>query len=319
MAADENRRIIGLAPMFEEHAMGKSALGLMLQPFGRSHSMETMTDEPIVLLRRHAEDRAIAALLAHLSADAHRGRWDIAVVRRYGSVRPRLGAVALSPLLDCFELSRPVSGPLILPLPSTFDEFRRHLSKSMRDNLAYYPRRLSREQGEWSVEFVRDREDVSVATQEMIELHRQRSQWSHGVRHRNHIAGEHEAAFLHGWFQRIADQGQVSLVRLRVGSRVAAVQAFVEFGGALVPYYSGHSEHWRRYSPLTIIMAEALRDAIARGVERVVFPPGEDAWKTRWGACHPQPSEETSLYTAGLLPLVRGALRRLVRARRGID
>src|SRR5580698_2043023 len=38
LAFDAHRRLIGAAPMFEERSLGSEALGLILQPFGRSRS-----------------------------------------------------------------------------------------------------------------------------------------------------------------------------------------------------------------------------------------------------------------------------------------
>jgi CelD/BcsL family acetyltransferase involved in cellulose biosynthesis len=311
IAADERGRLIGIAPMFEERARGERGQGLVLQPFGRAHSIERMTDEPIVLLRRQTEERAYAMLVGSLNDQAGRDGWDVAVLPQpgfQGTVRPIL---SLTPTLKSIQFTRALDGAPELKLPSSFDSFRMGLSKSMRDNVAYYPRRLRRERGEWRVELAREPRDVESATAELIELHRARSRWSEGKQHSSHIPTDREASFLSTSLARLAARGQVTVARLRVRGETIAVQAFVEQAGALAVYYSGQSESWRRYSPLTVIMAEVIRDAIDRRIQRIVFPPGVDAWKTRWGATASQATPETSIYSTAPAALARGLIRRI--------
>jgi CelD/BcsL family acetyltransferase involved in cellulose biosynthesis len=109
----------------------------------------------------------------------------------------------------------------------------------------------------------------------------------------------------------MAQRNEVSLVSLKIAGETVAVQAFVEAESCLSVYYSGYDERWRRYSPLTIITAEAIREAIARGFDRFEFPPGESAWKSRWGAVCEETIDETSLYPLRPSALFRGLLRRL--------
>ena len=118
MAVDERRQLIGIAPMFEEHALGQSHLGLTLQLLGRSHSMETMTDEPIVLLRRRTEGRAFAMLLEFLSSQVRARGWDAtALPRADGSASGPTGPSSLSLHRDRARLTRVIEGPLALEAP----------------------------------------------------------------------------------------------------------------------------------------------------------------------------------------------------------
>jgi CelD/BcsL family acetyltransferase involved in cellulose biosynthesis len=311
IAVDDRGRVVGIAPMFEERAGGEQGLGRVVQPFGRAQSIESMTDEPIILLRRDAEDRAYAMLLSSLASQAGRADWDVAVLPYRGSGGPGRRLLSVARTLQYVEFTRLLNGAPELKLPSSFDIFRAGLSKSMRDNISYYPRRLQREQGDWQVEFARDPRDVARATAELIDLHRARSHWSGGKQHSSHIPSDREASFLSSALARLAARGQVNLARLRVGGQTAAVQAFVERAGAVGVYYSGQAERWRRYSPLTIIMTAVIRDAIERRIGRMVFPPGTDAWKTRWGASQPAPIAETSIYSTAPAALARGLLRRI--------
>jgi len=200
---------------------------------------------------------------------------------------------------------------MTLPLPASWPSFESRLSKSMRDNVAYYPRRLTREIGRWRIHSARSPAEVAITTEHLIRLHRQRSESKAGPSHRNHLPGETEASFLGGWFQRLARRDQISLVSLKIAGETVAVQAFVEARRCISVYYSGYDERWRQYSPLTVITAEVIREAIARGFERLEFPPGESAWKSRWGALSEKTVDEKSVYSVKLSALFRGLARRL--------
>jgi CelD/BcsL family acetyltransferase involved in cellulose biosynthesis len=314
VASNSRDGVIGIVPLFEERSLGRSRLGTTLQPFGRSHSMETLTDEPVGIFRPGHERAATRLLLANLALDSRRGGWDMAIVPGGRSMQALARAsVSASKALDSIEVTRGRDLPMRLELPSSWRELKSRLSKSMRDNLAYYPRRLTREIGPWQIQTARSPADVAVATEELIALHRKRGDSNLGRRHRNHLPGDIEVSFLRGWFQRLARRGQVSIVSLHTGETTVAAQAFVEAGRCLSVYYSGYDDRWRRYSPITIVTGEVIRGAIARGFERVEFPPGESAWKSRWGATDSGVVEETSVYVLRLSALFRGVARRLFR------
>jgi len=312
VAKDQQGRLIGAIPMYEERALGSAAFGSVLQPFGRGQSFETMTDEPISLLRRGCEEEAARTIAEHVARRLTPGGWDLAVV----SGLPHKGAKGRRSLVwsrpfESVELMRPAEGAILLPLPRSWEAFTAGLSKSMRDNIAYYPRRLTREIGDWTIRTARTPAAVAVACEQLIDLHRRRSRSGTGVVHRNHIPGATEAAFLRGWFARAAARDEISLVSIEIAGEVIAAQAFVEMPGCLSVYYSGYDDRYYRYSPLTIITAHRIRSAIGEGVRRLEFPPLQTSWKSRWGAETAAPHDEASIYATRLPALLRGLSRRL--------
>jgi CelD/BcsL family acetyltransferase involved in cellulose biosynthesis len=52
---------------------------------------------------------------------------------------------------------------------------------------------------------------------------------------------------------------------------------------SLYLYYSGFDPQWARYSVMTTTMAEAIKYAIAQGLNTVNLSPTKDISKTRWG------------------------------------
>jgi Acetyltransferase (GNAT) domain len=312
LAKDRNGRLIGAVPMFEECALGSANFGSVLQPFGRGRSFETMTDEPVSLLRRGCEEVASRAIEEHVAQRLRTGGWDFSVVPgtpRHGANGRR--SLVWSRPFESVELIRRVEGAMSVALPRSWEAFSAGLSKSMRDNIAYYPRRLSREIGDWTLATARAPAEVAVATERLIDLHRLRSRSEAGVAHRNHIPGPTEVAFLRGWFARAAARGEISIVSIEIAGEVIAAQAFVEMPGCVSVYYSGYDDRFRSYSPLTIITAHRIRSAIAEGVRRFEFPPGPTSWKSRWGAEDAPACEEVSIYATRLPALLRGLSRRL--------
>src|SRR5206468_8267615 len=103
---------------------------------------------------------------------------------------------------------------------------------------------------------------------------------------------------------------QIAILLLEVDGQVVAAQAFLEIRGCVAVYYSGFDERVYRYSPLTVIIAEAIRLAIERGASRVEFPPTITPWKSRWGTLEHRAIAETSLYSIRKSALARGLLRR---------
>jgi hypothetical protein len=312
LAKDAHGRVIGAVPMFEERVFGAAAFGSVLQPFGRGQSFETMTDEPISLLRQGCEEEAARAITDHVARRLTHGGWDLAVVSGlpHNGAKGRRSLVWSRPF-ESVELIRPASGAILLPLPRSWEAFTSGLSKSMRDNIAYYPRRLSREIGEWTMRTARTPAAVAIATGRLIDLHRRRSRSGTGVVHRDHIPGAAEEAFLRGWFGRAAARDELSIVSIEIDGEVIAAQAFVEMPGCVSVYYSGYDDRYYRYSPLMIITAHRIRSAIEEGVARFEFPPEPTSWKSRWGAEEAILHDEASIYATRLPALLRGISRRL--------
>jgi len=312
VAKERSGRVIGLLPMFEEKSLGADGLGLTLQPFGRTHSLESLTDEPVSLLRAGCEAAAVRALSQHLGRRMRAEKWDIAVVPgEWSGEATGWRSFRYSPRSESAALTRQVEAPLAIELPRTWETFLAGLTKSMRDNIAYYPRRLSREVGSWSLAIARSPREVEVATEQLIDLHRRRARAETGIPHHNHLVGEVEASFVRRWFRRAAARGEVSIGTVEARGEVVGVQAFVEMPGCVSVYYSGYDERYYRYSPLTVITAHLIRDAIQRRVTRVEFPPGQALWKARWGATASLARTEVSVYAVRGTALLRGLSRRL--------
>ncbi|HVT07178.1 MAG TPA: GNAT family N-acetyltransferase [Polyangia bacterium] len=301
---------VAILPFYVENTLGRANLGTTLQPFGRSSFFETMTDSPIAIYRAGFEARALEAVKSYLGGA--RRSWDVAALRTNPSRNAAASSSSrLSPASSLLEVTRVCEAPLTAQLPTSWAVYRTTLSKSMRDNVAYYPRKLSRECPGWRLREVRSPAEIGGATDALIRLHRMRSTTRVGIPHRNHIETEEQAAFLRRWFRRAAERNQIAIYILEIDGRAAAAQAFLEGPASLAVYYSGYDARYYRYSLLTIITAEAIRTGISRGASRIEFPPIATPWKMRWGVQERKGIAETSLYSTRPGAVARGVLRRL--------
>lgn len=272
---------------------------------------EGMTDEPALLLKSGYEAQALRTLLDYLGSEKA-SEWDTLKLRFQTPDRMRDTGDG-SPCRGLKAQYRQGNGSEIVDLDGSWPEFRSGLSRSMRDNIAYYPRLLDRRGFSWSFEIARSRPGVRQSVDALIDLHRQRADFRRGNRHFSHIPMDIHADFLRSTLAELASEGLASVGLLLVDGVPVAAQAFLEFERRLVFYYSGFCEEYYDYSPLTILAARVLEDAHRRGIRCVNFLPGPEPWKTRWGARSSTVVEEITYQRLQAKSIARIAMRAVAR------
>lgn len=289
-AYDRQERIIGLAAFYEAPARLRWLGERRLEPFGVLRPVDLLSEEPVFLSRTGHESAAMEAICRHLRERPPRLRWNhftLNVLRplcdplgndgcAFGG-RPRaVDDLWLQTVCDC--------GAYLSALTDSWDEYRRRLSRSMRDNLAYYPRKLTKAGHRWSVRLVRRPDQIRAWLPVLFSQHADRAHSGRGRRHVDHIPDEKHRRFLLECLPALAASGMAFLAVLEVDGRPVASQTFLEAGGILTFCNSGFDPDWYDFSPLTIVAAEVIRDAIGRRVSTLNFLPWDAPWKTRWGA-----------------------------------
>ena len=89
-------------------------------------------------------------------------------------------------------------------------------------------------------------------------------------------------AFLYQVRERLAARGAVRVFQLRIADAAVASRIGFVIGDGLYLYHSGFDPAWGRYSVMTTMMAEALRDAIASGLRTVNLSLVGEQSKLRW-------------------------------------
>ncbi len=327
LAYSGSGELIGLAPFYFPAAPSGPLRLRPLRPLGTRLRcrVDDMTEEPILLLDRDHAGPALARIWEALRAWPGRAEWDLIHLR--GMRR------AGDPRLAGLWRRLPGTAPFLLTrasrrlgqtrrLPPSWPEFRASLSKSMRDNAAYYPRLLTRDGHEWAVRIARTPAEVAAATPALIRLHGRRAESERGPAHMDHLPGAAQKRFLGNVLVRLAGQGKAAVALLEVGGTAIAAQATLEAEGRLTFYYSGFDTDWHKYSPVTVLHLALLEDAIRRGVGGVDYLPGPEPWKTRWGVDAEWTLDEVSCLSVHPRALLRSAWRSVIRRqsrRRGLS
>ncbi len=254
----------------------------------RGHRVGTITEEPTILIRDDANSPALFGALDFITNDLKRDweyyRIDIPTTRRVPRLEVKSNiACCLDRLL--FRQMEDLAGSALVDLPETWEVFRAGLSRSMRDNLSYYPRRLNKAGHHWAVRFLDTPGDIRAGIPLLAELHRARSRGGNGTSpHLNHLPREEHIQFLTRTLPRFGEQREAFIAVLDVDDKPVAAQVFFMVGNVLTFYYSGFHTEWNPYSPLFIIAAEVIRRAISRDAKGINFLPNDAPWKERWGA-----------------------------------
>ncbi len=287
LAQRPDGQIIGLAPFFFPVDAGLLRLRPLRPLAARSHcAVDDLTEEPMLLLHRDHTQEALRSICRALLEWKGRRDWDLIHLRW---MRP-----ASDPNLLFHWRTLARRFPFLLTrlrqhvgqtraLPGAWPEFRSSLHKSMRDNVAYYPRLLTREGHDWQVRLARSPEEIAEAVPILIDLHHRRARSERGPQHTNHLPLPAQQQFLRDVLTRLAGQSMAAIALLEVEGVPVAAQSVLECEGVLSFYYSGYDPLWHRYSPITVIHIALIQDAIARGLRGLDYLPVVEPWKTRWG------------------------------------
>jgi CelD/BcsL family acetyltransferase involved in cellulose biosynthesis len=177
---------------------------------------------------------------------------------------------------------QPALSDYVLDMAPTWEEFRLRLKRNIRESLRHCYNSLKRDGHHFELHVIEDPAEVSRGLDRFLELHIMRANFKSTVMHPNRFASQVCRDFLYEVCQRLAQRGAVRLFQLKVGSQVVAMRIGFVVGGSLYLYYSGFDPAWSHYSVMTTTVAEAIKYAIAQGLETVNLSPTIDISKTRW-------------------------------------
>jgi hypothetical protein len=168
-------------------------------------------------------------------------------------------------------------------LAETWAEHRKIMSKSMRDNLAYYPKLLARNELEWQVRRTSVAQDVESAVKTLAGMHRARSIHQSTKMHTIHITGTLQEQFLAQLVMASLHRHEGFIAELSINHKVVASQAFLVKGETLTLLYSGFDPEWRKFSPIFVLDAQIIQELHENGVRLLNFLTGTKKWQLRWG------------------------------------
>ena len=170
-----------------------------------------------------------------------------------------------------------------LDLPPTWEEFRAGLKRNIRESLRKCYNSLRRDGHAFQFKVASKAADVRAALERLFVLHALRAAMPGMVEHPDHFAGNGTREFMQQVCDQFAASEIVRVFELKIGGRIVASRIGFVIGDGLYLYYSGFDPAWADYSVMTTTVAEAIKYAIAEGLDTVNLSPGTDVSKTRWG------------------------------------
>jgi CelD/BcsL family acetyltransferase involved in cellulose biosynthesis len=175
----------------------------------------------------------------------------------------------------------------VVALAPTWDVFKTRLKRNIKESLRHGYNSLAREKMVPRLEVAQTPAEVRSALATFYRLHAMRAQLTGTVNHPDRFATPDARLFLGRVCERLSLHGLALVFTLRVGEQPVAVRLGFVVAGCLYLYYSGFDPAWGKYGVMTTTVAEAMKYAIGRGLERVHLSMGADASKSRWGPTTP--------------------------------
>jgi CelD/BcsL family acetyltransferase involved in cellulose biosynthesis len=171
----------------------------------------------------------------------------------------------------------------VLTLPTTWHDMRTSLHRNIKESLRRCYNSLKRDGLSYRLEVVDQPTGINAALADFFRLHSARARSTGGPRHPDVFETPQARAFLHDVCEQLSQRRACRIFRLWIEDRVVATRIGFELSGAQYLYYSGWEPAYARYSVMTTLVAEIVRDAIYRGSRAVHLSTGNDVSKTRWG------------------------------------
>lgn len=304
--------LISIAPFYlNRYIIGPGLYANALQLMGPKE-VQHLFEIREALIRPGWEGPAINAFVA---AAASLGEWDWIELSAQGEGLNALRDVLAASANAGYRIESDPEIPIpLLRLEKTWDEQRLKFKRNIKESIRHCYNALRRDGHEHR--FYRDAagSDTAEAISRLVRLHHQRSLVSDRMWHRDHFADTEIRSFETEALSSMHGAGLARIAELSIHADVVAARACLESNGTSYLYYSGFDPKWWKYSVMTLLVTEIMRDAITRGLDTINFSPGADTSKLRWGV---------SLVPMQVMRLVRGnraarARYQLVRVRKKI-
>ncbi len=268
LSAWDGTRLVGVAPFSRHVYKRKLITTCALQPLRETHP------ENVEVVVAEEYSSAVAEIFAdHLTQETfwdtlhlHSVPADSTATERFLSVMSSRGH-NISP-----EPGRPL---LVVPLPSSFDEYLGRLRSKTRQNLLWKSRHLARL---CVVEELRPGQDLGEALHRFLELHDLR--WRR--LQRKSLLADQRLRSIYGEVARLLhERGWLRLSFLRSESGYLAAQLVFWHNGRAYGRQSGLdiSGAWARYSPGLILALKNIEWAIQAGLREFRLGPGDEPYK----------------------------------------
>lgn len=271
--------LAGVAALYEQ-TVGPRRLpvGRRLVPVG--YGQGTPLELPQVLTT-DADARAVHHAVVRWTRDAGADWAELSIARDQAWFEP--GWVEDTAAHSPHYSHRAARACVVLPLDGTWDEVRGGLKRNLKESLRRGRNRLTKSGRAWEVRTLEGSELDAAAVHRFFTLHAARAGFDGTTSsHPDAYADTTRRDLLVRLLPTLADAKEASLVELVVEGEVVAVQLALHAAGTSYVHSSGLDPAYWEFSAVTLLQAEVVRAAIARGDRVVNFSPGPNVAKMRW-------------------------------------
>ena len=228
---------------------------------------------------------ALAGYCAEVGDPGHPVPWDAVDLRRLRMGDP--AADALAAAFGSREIEQgwtlnvepeEVCPVATLPVGGTLDDYLAMLGKKERHEIRRKVRRAEAV-GEVRLD---DSPDPLADLPAFIDLHQKR--WGADGLFPDTEGGEHSRTFFRRLFELFPAGGPLRLAFLTVGGQRIAAGVSFQTADSLLYYNAGVDPEARDLSPGVLMVERYVRRALERGLTRMDFLRGDEAYKYEWGA-----------------------------------
>lgn len=267
-----------------------------------------LTEEPVFAMVSDEAAREAVWRQVHnqLRRTLDSGPWDSIAYRKFGQGIE--GCSVVEQLQGNTEVQDFLRGCEYVQLPETWEEYLASISKSMRENIPYYQKKLQKEGVDYKVEFA-PAEKIGRAVDDLIRLHKKRTYTDPSLQHVDYFGDLRQQKLLRVAVTRMVRSGEAQLATLSSNGKVIAAQVFLLNRNMMLAHYSGFDPAWSKFSPLFVLQTEVIRDAIGNGTRMLNLLRGNASWQRRWGADSTNQIVDVTLGRRKFVPRLRQVLR----------
>jgi CelD/BcsL family acetyltransferase involved in cellulose biosynthesis len=265
---EENGRLCGIAPLYEEKKDGKRELMLL--------GSSDLCDYLDCIIAAGEEDGFYRTLLSYLVSTAEQP-----VTLTFNSLQHH------SPAISFFKKAAHTNGYPInfhredtapgLDLPSDFELYLKMLSKKDRHEMRRKRRRAEQEQ---AVTFrtIVDPAQVKDTLPHFLTLFRK------SAKTKNDFLTSERECFFRSLAEEFSRRGWLEIFSLSFDDREVAYLFCFHYNGTRYLYNAAYDLDYSNMSPGIVVTTYCLEDAISRGINRFDFLRGDETYKYRFGA-----------------------------------
>jgi CelD/BcsL family acetyltransferase involved in cellulose biosynthesis len=274
---DRDGELIGFAPLYRRHRGPKHVGATCIQPLGTGR-LDGLTEVVQVLsLPERSRDVARAAV-GHLEQLPDWNWLQLSLSPDQGWLLPQW----LEQRATSSVLHRGVRACVIVrPLPGSPEELLKGLKRNVRESVRRGKNRAQRVGG-IRMRRAEEVEDVTRALDDVVTLHRKRSQMQGKVAHADVVADASKRSFLVDAVRKLAIEGLARVHLAEHEDRPVAGLLVLSDGDTDYVSLTGLDPDYWNLSLNTLLIYEALVEAIRLGRSAVNLSTGPDVAKLRW-------------------------------------